>query len=135
MTRPERRSIEVSGHAHGSLPIPAASRVGPFIATGGVRGVDRATGEMPDDGASQIANMFANLAAIISAGGGSEETILKITIFVKTPEMRRLINPAWIDHYPDPARRPARHVVDNPALGGGMLVQCEALAVALEGSD
>lgn len=33
MTHPERRSITLDGHAHGSLPIPAASRVGNMIAT------------------------------------------------------------------------------------------------------
>lgn len=129
MSSVERQSIYLEGHAHGSLPIPAASRVGNLIATGGVRGVDRETGEMSADVETQTGNMFDNLVAIVEAGGGSAATILKVTVFVKSTEARAALNPAWVAQFPDPDCRPARHVVDNPALGGGMLVQCEALAL------
>ena len=38
----------------------------------------------------------------------------------------------WLQHYPDPERRPARHALVM-SLRGGMLVHIEALAVAAEG--
>jgi 2-iminobutanoate/2-iminopropanoate deaminase len=127
--KPQRRSIELTGHAHGALPIPAACRVGDLIATGGVRGIDRASGVLPSNLGTQIDNMFDNLVAIVVKSGGSADTILKVTIFVKSAELRAAINPAWLRHFPDPESRPARHVQEVPHLGGGMLVQCEALAV------
>ncbi len=36
----KRRSIEVEGLSHGGTPIPAASRIGNMIASGGIAGVD-----------------------------------------------------------------------------------------------
>lgn len=128
----KRQSIELAGHAHGALPIPAASRIGNMIATGGVRGIDRATGQMPAAAEVQVANMFDNLVALIEAGGGSAETILKVTIFIKSGDVRAALNAAWIRHFPDPDSRPARHVQEQPTLGGTMLVQCEALALATD---
>jgi len=126
-----RQSINVPGLGHGTIPIPAASRVGDWIATGGVRGVNPATGEMPSSVAEQVERMFENLRSILEAAGGSMDTLLKLTIYIKVAEARPAINPAWLKYFPDAARRPARHIIENDRLGGGMLVQCEALAVSV----
>lgn len=127
----ERRSIEVEGLAHPGLPIPAASRVGPIIATGGIRGVDRVTGVMPYDLAEQARLMFDNLCAIIEAGGGSCATIIKMTVWIATPEARAAVNLEWVKMFPDAASRPARHMLSYD-LPGGMFVQCDALAIATD---
>jgi enamine deaminase RidA (YjgF/YER057c/UK114 family) len=66
-----RRSIEVEGFSHGAQPIPAASRVGPLVMTGGVYGLDPATGKIPDDVAEQARLMFMNLERILAAAGGT----------------------------------------------------------------
>lgn len=124
-----RRSIEVQGLGHGALPIPAASRIGPFIATGGIRGVDPATGEIPTGLADQVIHMFDNLRRIVEAAGVGCDRILKLTVWVKTDDARPLIDAAWVAMFPDPHARPARHTL-NYDLRGGMLVQCDALAVA-----
>lgn len=124
----DRHSIVVDGLGHGTNPIPAASRIGPFIATGGVRGVDPATGQMPTDVTAQVDLMFANLETILRAGGAGLEDVLKITVWLATPDARPAVNQAWVRAFPDPDSRPARHVL-NYALGHGMLVQCDALAV------
>jgi len=123
----DRRSIEPEGLAHPGLPIPAASRVGPLLATGGIRGVDRATGQMPSDIEAQVRLMFANLKTIVEEGGGDLSAVAKINVWVAAPEHRAALNPVWVEYFPDPASRPARHtlVYDLP---GGMLVQCDALA-------
>ena len=42
----KRRSIVIEGFAHGAQPIPAASRVGNIVMTGGVHGIDPATGKL-----------------------------------------------------------------------------------------
>ena len=127
----ERRSIEVEGLQHGHLPIPAGSRIGPLIATGGVRGVDPGTGLLPASVEEQAVNMFANLKRIIEAGGGRVEQILKLTIWIATPEGRAAVNAPWLEMFPDSDSRPARHIL-NYTLPGEMLVQCEALAVVLD---
>lgn len=124
-----RRSIEVEGLAHGGLPIPVASRVGDLIATGGVRGVDPSTGQVPEDAAEQARLMFANLERVVRAAGADPADILKVTIWIGAPEVRAAVNPPWSALFPDPASRPARHIVMHE-FPPGMLIQCEALAVA-----
>jgi 2-iminobutanoate/2-iminopropanoate deaminase len=123
-----RRSIDVAGLSHNQLPIPLASRVGHMVATGGIRGVERATNVMPASAEEQAINMFANLRTAIEAGGATASDILKLTIWIATPEARAAIDGPWLALFPDAAARPARHIL-NHALPGGMLVQCEALAV------
>lgn len=127
-----RRSITVAGLGHGANPIPAASRIGPFLATGGVRGVDPATGEMPADVETQARRMFENLKVILAAGGADFDDVLKVTVWIATPAARAAVNAGWIKAFPDEHSRPARHVL-NYELGHGMLVQCDALAVIGEG--
>jgi 2-iminobutanoate/2-iminopropanoate deaminase len=64
-----RRSIHIEGFDHGGQPIPAACRVGNIVMTGGVYGLDSATGQLPDDVTAQTRLMFAHLNDILSAAG------------------------------------------------------------------
>jgi 2-iminobutanoate/2-iminopropanoate deaminase len=124
----KRVSIFVEGLDHGSLPIPTASRLGPFIATGGIRGVDRKTHQLPEDPALQADLMFENLDAVLQAAGASVEQVLKLTIWIKSGALRSVVNAGWLKCFPDPDSRPARHILIYDLLGG-MAVQCEALAI------
>ncbi|MGQ0280377.1 RidA family protein [Sphingopyxis sp. Q841] len=123
-----RRSIEIEGFRHGDQPIPAASLVGPLLMTGGVFGVDRARGVIPDEASEQARLMFDNLVSIMEAAGGSAESIAKITVYVKDAAVREVINPVWRHVFPDAKSRPARHTIVNERLPGNMLVQCDATA-------
>jgi 2-iminobutanoate/2-iminopropanoate deaminase len=123
-----RVSIMVEGLDHGTLPIPTASRLGPFLATGGIRGVERRKHELSADPAVQIECMFENLDAVLRAGGASLDRVLKITIWVKDSALRPVVDSAWVKYFPDPASRPARHLLIYD-LPGRMAIQCEALAV------
>ncbi len=107
----KRVSINVTGLDHGDLPIPAASRIGPFLATGGIRGVDRGTRKLPTDPATQADLMFENLLLVLAAGGSGAEHVLKITIWVKDAALRPIVNKGWLKWFPDPASRPARHIL------------------------
>ncbi len=127
----KRTSVQVEGLTHGDLPIPTASRVGPWLATGGIRGVDRRTHQLPEDPARQAELMYDNLAAVLEAGGASPQTVLKVTVWIKSAEMRPFVNPGWLRLFPDPASRPARHVLIYD-LPGRMAIQCEALAICPE---
>lgn len=123
-----RRSIEVAGFSHGAQPIPAASKVGPLVMTGGVYGLDPATGAIPDDVTEQAQLMFANLSRIMAAAGGSLADVARMTVYVKVPEARVAVNAQWLAAFPDPTDRPARHTLVNEGLPANMLVQCDATA-------
>lgn len=127
-TRPtSRRSIHVPGLGHGAQPIPAASVVGGLLMTGGVSGKDPATGAIPDDPDAEVAQAFANLAAILEAAGGTLDQVVKVTVFVTDRAIRAHLNPVWERHFPDPESRPARHSLEVPLTG--MRLQLEAVAV------
>jgi len=123
-----RRSIEVEGFRHGAQPIPAASRVGPLVVTGSIFGLDRELGAIPDDAAEQVRLVFDNLAAIMTAAGGSLDSVAKLSFQVRESGIRPLVNDAWLGVFPDAAARPARHVTANSDLAANILVQCEAIA-------
>lgn len=127
-----RRSIVVEGFNHGQQPIPAASRVGPLVMTGGVHGLDPATGKLPDGVEDQARLMFENLARIMAAAGGTMATIARMTVYVKVPDARAAVNVEWLRAFPDPADRPARHTLVNETLPANMLVQCDATAWVAE---
>lgn len=124
-----RRSIDVEGFNHGAQPIPAASRVGNIVMTGGIYGLDPATGKIPDDLGKQAELMFANLERIMRAAGAGMDRIVKMTVYVKVAEARAAVNAQWLAAFPDPTSRPARHTFQNDHLPANMLVQCDATAV------
>ncbi len=128
----DRKSIEVEGYSHGNLPIPAASRVGPLVMTGGIHGLDPETGKLPDDLAEQARLMFWNLERIMKAAGAGLDRIVRMTVYVKVPEARAAVNAEWVQAFPDPASCPARHTLVNESLPSNMLVQCDATAYAAD---
>src|SRR4051794_38757599 len=108
-TRPPR-SIHVAGASH-KAPIPAAARVGNVICTSAVAGKDAATGKLPDDVAAQARNTFANLRAVLQAGGASLDDVVKLSVTMKDEAVREAVNAEWLACFPDPQDRPARHIV------------------------
>lgn len=123
----DRRSVDVPGFSHGQ-PIPAASRVGPLVATGGVHGVDPETASLPPTLEGEVHQMFRNLARIMEAAGGTLDHVARVTVYVRSIEHRAAINAEWIAIFPDPSSRPARHTQLNENLAGRMRVQCDAIA-------
>lgn len=126
-----RRSINVEGLSHGGLPIPQASLVGPLLASGGINGMDPATGEIPAGLEQQIALIFANIGRLLAVAGGSVDDIARCVFYVRDKSCRPLIDAQWVAMFPDPESRPARHtlVID---LNDPLLVQCELTAYIKE---
>ncbi len=125
MTR--RKSIEIPGLSHGANPIPMASVVGNLLVSGGIMGQEPGNPILPEDLEGQAHLLFANIRRVMEAAGGSTDDIVKITIFLKKGLAREPINKEWVEMFPDPESRPARHtVIYEPP--GAMLVQCEILA-------
>ncbi len=123
-----RRAINVDGLAHGATAIPTASLVGPLLISGSISGVDRATGQVPDEIAVEVRNVFVNVQAVVAAAGGTLEDIAKQTFFVPDRALRSEIDPVWVEFFPDPASRPARHAAVYDHLPNGLHLQCELIA-------
>lgn len=126
-----RTSIYVDGLGHGGQPIPNACRLGDIVWSGGVNGVDRTTSRVPDDVADEVAHMFANVAAIAAEAGTHVDRIVRVTVFVRErgEALTAALNAEWVAMFPDPARRPARHVQVSD-IHTALRVQCEFVAVA-----
>lgn len=122
-----RQSIEIEGFSHGGLPIPAASRVGPLLMTGGIHGLDLEGGDH-GDASRQATRMFENLRRILVAGGGGFDSVVHLTVYVRSQDHRAALNDEWVKAFPDQHARPARHTLVNEHLPTPMLVQCSATA-------
>lgn len=127
MTAPVRRSIHVEGLAHGTQPIPNASVMGDLLVSGAIYGKEPATGTVPDDLDAEIAQAFSNLRAVLEAAGGSLENVVKVAVSVRERSVREHLNAAWVEAFPNPESRPARHTVEAPMTG--MRLQFEVIAV------
>jgi 2-iminobutanoate/2-iminopropanoate deaminase len=125
MSQPPR-SIDVPGASH-NAPIPAAARVGSLLCTSAVSGKDVATGQLPADVATQVRHTFANLRAVLQAGGASLDDVAKFSVTIKDNSVREPLNAEWLACFPDPHNRPARHIVVQD-LQHGMWLQIEVMA-------
>jgi 2-iminobutanoate/2-iminopropanoate deaminase len=122
------RSIDVPGLAH-NAPIPVGARVANVLCSSAIAGKDPATGRLAADTADQARLAFDNLRRFLDAGGATPADVVKLTVYVKDDSVREHINAHWLALWPDPAQRPARHVVVHD-LQHGMALQLETLAVA-----
>ena len=120
------RSIEVPGLAH-NAPIPLGARVGPLICSSGIAGKNPSNGQLDADGSAQVAQAFANLDTFLAAAGAQLGHVVKLTVYVKDNSLRDAINAEWTRRFPDPADRPARHIL-NYELQHGMQIQLEVTA-------
>ncbi len=122
-----RTVIEVDGVGHGTMPIPTAVRIGPLLVTGSISGRSRSDGTVPTEFSDEVATLYSNIEAVVNAAGLGLDDIAKITFFVRDRAIRDDINERWLEKFPNPTDRPARHVVAAdipPALN----VQAEVLA-------
>ncbi|GAC1318323.1 MAG: hypothetical protein NVSMB2_13010 [Chloroflexota bacterium] len=101
---------------------------GGLFFTSGVRGVDVRTGELPSDPTTQFANAWHNLRELVRGAGLSTDNIGLVTNFLDSQDDRPLINPGWLELFPDPGDRPARKTTAFP-LPPGEIVQLQALGV------
>jgi enamine deaminase RidA (YjgF/YER057c/UK114 family) len=119
-----RQSIYVDEFGHRN-PIPAACRIGDTLMSGIVHGLDGSAGTQTLD--AQCALMFRRVRAILEAGGGATDDIIKITVWLQDLSQRAPLNRAWEAMFPDPADRPARQAIAAD-LTDGKLIQCDFVA-------
>lgn len=121
------RSIDLPGASH-NAPIPAGARVGNILCSSAISGKDAATGQLPDDMAQQARHAFANLRALLEAGGATLGDVVKLSVTVRDNAVRDAVNTEWLAAFPDPHDRPARHITVHP-LQHGLWLQLEVMAV------
>lgn len=122
-----RTSIDLPGFSHAN-PIPAASRIGPFLASGAITGRDPETRQMPIRLEAQCANVFHHVRMLLAEAGGTTDDILKLTFHLADYRDRDALNHEWTTMFPDPTSRPARQV-HAAQLDSGALIHCDLLAV------
>lgn len=121
MTRSGRRA----DHEGGDVRIAGGDGV--FAATG-VSGLDPNTGRLGDSPSQQFRRAFANLKSLLRNAGLSIDQVGRVTVFIGDRAYRPLINPPWLECFPDPASRPARKTTTVP-LAAGACVELEAVGV------
>jgi 2-iminobutanoate/2-iminopropanoate deaminase len=123
---PGRQSYEIRPVGH-NAPIPMAARIGNIIMTSGIPGSNPDTGEMPASLEEQAKNCFRNLENVLAKAGATKDDVLRVTVFIKSNNNRQIVNPAWLEMFPDEHTRPARHQTVVETLNFD--IQIEATAV------
>jgi 2-iminobutanoate/2-iminopropanoate deaminase len=65
---------------------------------------------------------------VVTAAGGSMDDIVSMRIYAPDRSVRDPLNEQWVKAFPDPADRPARHLLVTE-LTRPALIQCEITAV------
>jgi enamine deaminase RidA (YjgF/YER057c/UK114 family) len=70
---------------------------------------------MPDALESQIENLFTHMGQMLDVAGATWDDMVKITFFVTdAAASRQALNGPWLERFPDPESRPARHNLEVP---------------------
>ncbi len=119
-----RRSIDIDSFAHVN-PIPAASRVGPLVVSSIIPPFNPGERKIPHDFADCVRNIYLHMGQMLDAAGARWEHVAKITFYVNDIELREQLNDQFVEHFPDPASRPARYTA---LASGGPKVSAEFIA-------
>lgn len=109
-----RQTISIPGIPGHRNPIPHGARIDKIVYSSAIGGADAETGELPGDAATQARNTFRNVKLFVEAAGGDIDDIVRMTVYLRDPEMRDLVNDAWLAMFPNESNRPARHTLQIP---------------------
>lgn len=125
----EREEIRVDGQAEPISHYTDAVRAGELLFVSGCVPVDsegRLVGG--DDVVAQARQVFANVAAILTAAGASFADVVKVTLYLTDIDDRPLINPVRQELFGD--TRPASTLVEVSRLAiPGAKLEVEAVAL------
>lgn len=114
------------------LPTPGGHfspsvRAGNVVWASGQGGQDPATGELVgDDVGSQTTQTLQNLEAVLRASGAGLDDVVRVGVFITTPDDFAGMNEAYKAFWGD--NPPARTTV-SVGLPGGMKVEIDAVAI------
>ncbi len=101
-------------------------RCGDFLITSGQVPLYPESGELETDVAKAATLVLNNLLAIVEAGGGRKEDIVKMEIFVRDLADFGTINQAYSEFFGD--HKPARYLVQVAALPKDAVLEAAATA-------
>lgn len=105
----KRRSIEIEGLSH-LAAIPVATRVGPLVVSSIIVSFDPGTRDVPETTEAQVANIYTHVGRILDEAGASWEDVAKMDFWVPSDDVRAEVSAGWLQHFPDAASSPARHI-------------------------
>ena len=123
----KRQSIHIEGFKHVN-PIPNAARVGNTLMSGLIVGMDPAAGKVAPTLDEQLGFIFVHMKAIVEAGGGTMDDVVKVNVYLKDLKNRSAVNNQWLKAFPDEHTRPARHAHYAP-MDGASEVQADFIAI------
>ena len=106
-------------------PYSQAVRAGGTVYVSGVVGLDPRTGQLAPGVEAQAERVFASLAAIARAAGGSLSNAVKLTIYLTDLASFPIVNAAMTRHFAAPF--PARATVGVKELPRGAAVEIDAV--------
>jgi 2-iminobutanoate/2-iminopropanoate deaminase len=108
-------------------PYSQAVRCGGLVFTSGQVGLDARTGEMAKGGVRvEAEQVFANLAAVLTAAGTSLQRAVKVTVFLTDMAEFALVNEVYSRFVSEPY--PARSTIQVAGLPKGAAVEVEVIA-------
>lgn len=127
-----REEIRVAGLAEPISHFADAVRAGGFLYVSGIVAVDGEGRLVGGDVVAQTRQVFANMRAVLEAGGCGFEDVVKVTVFLTDVDDRPRVDPVRQEVFG--AMRPASTLVEVPRLAvEGAKVEIECVAVVPRG--
>lgn len=123
------KTILATDKAPGAIgPYSQGIRAGQLLYTSGQLPIDMATGALETADIKKAArHALDNVRAILAAGGGDLEHVVKVTVFLTDLADFAEVNEVYASYFAQKA--PARSCVQVAALPRGARIEIEALAV------
>lgn len=127
----DKHIISTQQAAPAAGPYSQATRTSQLVFASGQLPLDPVSGEMPDGIEAQTRQSLANLAAVLTAGCASLDSVMKTTVFLKNIGDFAVMNGIYAEHFK--TAPPARSTIEVARLPRDALVEIEAIALRMEG--
>lgn len=123
----KRKTYYIPGVEH-SNPIPSAVQIGNVLHSSLIQGIEPSTGKIGSNLYEQTRLCFQNLQTLLDMAGANSDDIIHITVLMKDPSDRTIVNDVWLEWFPDKDDRPARQVLKfDPPTGYDILIEVVAM--------
>jgi 2-iminobutanoate/2-iminopropanoate deaminase len=97
-------------------PVPQAVEAGGWIHVSALFGADPRERAIPEDARAEAEQLFANLTAILVAGGAGPTDVVRVGIVMRNLQRDRpVFNEVWAQWFGE--HRPARSAIESSAFG------------------
>lgn len=110
----------------GDAEFPACAVKGDQFFVAALAGRDLESDRLDDDPSAQAVAVFQRLGAILAQAGTSPRGLAHLFVWYRDHAMRDVVNPPFVEMFPEVGDRPARHSLVR-ALPDGEALQIEAM--------